>query len=123
VISEANEEQTEKVQNITKEAALVKIENEANKLDLLDKVEKTVEEDGDLEQIIKDAEAPLKILNPSKGEAEDEAEDADEEEEYVDTDDELNKAQNYSKQGVVDIIDNFMTGNDAFARLAPDFPD
>ena len=58
----------------------------------------------------------------------DEAEDAEEEEEeeeeeYEDTDEELNKAQAYSKQGVVDIIDNFMNGTDAFNRLAPDFPD
>lgn len=64
-------------------------------------------------------------MNPSKDDAEDVAEDADEdeEEEYEDTDEELNAAQNYSKQGVVDIIDNFMHGNDAFARLAPEFPE
>ena len=38
-IGESNKEQTKKVQNITKEAALVKIENEANKLNLLSKID------------------------------------------------------------------------------------
>ena len=79
-ISETNEEQTKKVQNITKEAALVKIENEANKLNLLNKIDKAVEDGDDLEKVVEEAEAPLKIVNPEEGEDEE------------DTEEELNKA-------------------------------
>lgn len=67
-ITENNEEQTKKVQDITKEAALVKIENEANKLDLLSKIDDAVEKGDDLEKVVEDAEAPLKIVNPEEGE-------------------------------------------------------
>lgn len=79
-ISETNEEQTKKVQNITKEAALVKIENEANKLNLLNKIDKAVEDGDDLEKVVEEAEAPLKIVNPEEGEDDE------------DTEEELNKA-------------------------------
>ena len=82
-ISETNEEQTKKVQDITKEAALVKIENEANKLNLLNKIDKAVEEGEDVEKVVEDADAPLKIVNPEEEEGDDESED---------TEEELNKA-------------------------------
>lgn len=108
-ITENNEEQTEKVQDITKEAALVKIENEANKLNLLNKIDKAVEDGEDLEKVVEDADGPLKIVNP--------AEDKDEDDDEGNTSEELNAAQAYSKNGVVNIIDSFMTGVDAFGQL------
>ena len=107
-ISETNEEQTKKVQDITKEAALVKIENEANKLNLLNKIDKAVEEGEDVEKVVEDADAPLKIVNPEEEEGDDESED---------TEEELNKAQQYSKNGVVSLIDNFMPSSSAFDLL------
>jgi len=67
-IKEENEDQTKKVQDITKEAALVKIENEANKLNLLNKIDEAAEDGEDLEKVVEDAEGPLKIVDPEEDE-------------------------------------------------------